>query len=210
MKTNSFIFSLATATLAIAQSDEPYYNVTSKPFNLFVTSEDGAVNSSLGACHVGAALESLCLSASNSISKPDPGDAAVFNFNTSIYSQAPEPTFGVPGILTWILHGFDFNASSSVYFSYVPTDDIVLPILQAGSSNPQLLAFDTQDKLNIQGFIGRTVQPPTPGTYSEIYRWYACQTYFASYLYVNLAWKLGTGKPENPSCVAVNVTRTFI
>ncbi|KAI8935309.1 hypothetical protein NX059_007895 [Plenodomus lindquistii] len=209
MKAASFAFALAAATLALAQSDPPFYNITSEPFHLVATSENGTINTALGACHVGAALESLCLSASNSTSTPI-NNSAVFNFNSSVYSQPAEPDETVPGILTWLLRGFNFNASSSVHFTYDPTTDTVLPIIEPGSSNPQLLVFDRQDRLAIQGYIDYTVQPPVPGKYRSFYRWYACQTYFSSYLYINLAWKLGPGEPENPSCVAVNVTRKFL
>jgi len=199
---------LAAATLATAQScgsSDSYYNLTSKPFTLNVASADGSIQSSLGACHVGAALESLCLSRSTSASKPNISDAAVFNFNSSIYAQPPEPTLGTPGILTWILHGANFNVSSPASFSYDPTTDIAVPILGGGS--PTLVAFDADNKLTVQAYVN---QAPSAGVYKQLYRWYACETYYASYHYVNLAWALGAAKPENPSCVAVNVTRTFV
>lgn len=211
MKTTAFALPLAAATLATAQScgsSEPFYNVTSKPFTLNVASADGSIKSSLGACHVGAALESLCLSSSTSPSKPNVSDGELFHFNASIYSQPPEPTLGAPGILTWILRGNNFNYSSPASFNYDPTTDIAVPIL--GGGNPTLLAFDADDKLTVQGYVDYSVQPAKPGVYKQFYRWYACQTYYASYQYVNLAWGLGAGKPENPSCVAVNVTRTFV
>ncbi|CBY01777.1 hypothetical protein IAQ61_009992 [Plenodomus lingam] len=210
MKTTPLALSLLATTLATAQSTEPFYNITSTPFNLVVTSADGTINTTLAACHVGAALESLCLSAN--VSPPNPGSSSpsVFNFNTSTYSQAPEPTLGTPGILTWILQAASMNVSSSAYFNYDPTTDIALPILEPGSARPQIVAFDLQNRLTLQGSVDYTVQPPQPGVYREFYRWYACETYFASYRYVNLAWKLGPGEPENQSCVAVNVTRIFV
>lgn len=211
MRTAGFAFPLAAATLAVAQScgsSDSYYNVTSKPFTLQVASEDGSVKSSLGACHVGAALESICLSGSISASKPNTSDAALFNFNSSIYAQPPEPTFGTPGILTWILHGANFNVSFPASFSYDPTTDIAVPIIGGGS--PTLLAFDADNKLTVQAYVQNSDQPPSNGAYKQYYRWYACQTYYASYHYTNLAWGLGAAKPENPTCVAVNVTRTFV
>ncbi|KAH9864136.1 hypothetical protein J1614_010070 [Plenodomus biglobosus] len=210
MKIASLALSSAAATLAAAQFDEPYYNITSEPFNLFVSSNNGSVNTSLAACHVGAALESLCLSASNSTSKPNPIDAAVFQFNSSLDSKAPGPGLGIPGILTWILHAGDLNVSSSAHFDNDPVTDIALPILEPGSSRPQLLAFDTQNKLTIHGYVDYTMQPPQLSTPREFYRWYACHTYFNAYHYVNLAWKFGSGRPDDASCVAVNVTRVFV
>lgn len=209
MKATPLALCLAAATIVAAQD---YYNITSRPFNLVITSKNGTINDTLGACHTGAALESLCLSNSNTTSKPNSSPAAVFNFNTSIYSQAPAPSLGVPGILTWSLQTANIgNISSSVYFNYDPTTDIAVPILNAGSSNPQQLAFDANDKLTVQGYIDWTASPPNgTGNWKEYHRWYACDTYFAAYQYFNLAWGLGPGTPENPSCVAVDVTRVFI
>lgn len=212
MKSTTLALSLAAAIVATAQDSEPYYNITSKPFQLVVSSEDGKIQDTLSACHTGAALESLCLSNSNTTSKPNPGDASVFNFNTSIYSQAPEPNFGVPGILTWFLTSANIGSiPSSVYFSYDPTTDTALPIIRTGDSEPQSLAFDSKDLLTVQGYIDYSASPPNgTGNWKEYYRWYACETYFAAYQYETLAWGLGPNKPENPSCVAVNVTRKFV
>ncbi|KAL6708967.1 hypothetical protein ACN47E_002094 [Coniothyrium glycines] len=213
MKYSSFALYLVSASLAKAQTSEPYYNETSAPFHLLITSEDGSINTTSGACHTGAALESLCLSDSNTTSKPNPIDGAVFYFNTSVYSQEPAPGLGKPGILTWILPGSNIGPiPSSVFFSYDPTTDITLPILQPGSDRSQSLAFDSDDKLTVQGYIDWTADPPSGanGVWKNYYRWFACKTYYSGYQYENLAWALGSDKPENPTCVAVNVTRSFI
>lgn len=206
MKTTFLALLLAAATSASAQD----YNETSAPFHLIVTSEDGCINDTLSACHTGAALESLCRSNSNTTSKPQPINPAVFNFNTSIYSQPPAPSFGTPGILTWILPSTP-PIPSSVFFSYDPTTDIALPILGPGSEMAQQLAFDQHNKLTVQGYVDWSVDPPNGnGNWKEYYRWYTCRTYFSGYQYETLAWGLGPGKPEIPSCVDVNVTRVFV
>jgi hypothetical protein len=205
MKTSSLVLSLTVAAVTSAQ--DSYYNETSAPFHLVVTSEDGYVNDTLSACHIGAALESLCLSNAESGSSPSPLAAAVFNFNTSTYSQAPAPSLGVPGILTWWLQTSSIgDVPSSVSFSYDPATNLALPILSPGDEDAQTLAFDTQDELTVQGYTSSNGTT----TWTEYYRWYACDTYFSGYQYNALAWGLGSGKPENPSCVAVNVTRVSV
>lgn len=212
MKTTTLALPLAAATIAAAQSSEPYYNITSAPFHLLITSANGSIDTTSGACHTGAALESLCLSDSNTTSKPDPIQGAVFYFNTSIYSQEPAPGLGTPGILTWFLPAGNLGlVPSSVFFSYDPTTDIALPILIPGSDQPQSLAFDEDNRLAVQGYIDYTANPPNGSAgVKDYYRWFACRTYYAGYQYEILAWGLGPGKPENPSCIAVNVTRAFI
>ncbi|KAF1845437.1 uncharacterized protein K460DRAFT_366317 [Cucurbitaria berberidis CBS 394.84] len=204
MKIASLILSLIAATSA------QYYNETSAPFKLVVTSKDGSINDTLSACHTGAALESLCLSRSNTTSKPNPSNPASFHFNTSVYAQPPSPPLGPSGILTWILPSIP-PIPSSVFFNYDPTTNIAVPILGPGSESPQILTFDNLGKLAVQGYIDWSANPPNGnGGPKAYYRWYACQTYYAGYQYETLAWGLGPGKPENPTCVEVNVTRVFV
>jgi hypothetical protein len=206
MKKSAIALTLATAAVTSAQ--EPFYNISSAPFFLVVTSEDGGVNDTLSACHVGAAIESLCLSNAGVGDSPEPLDGAHFQFNTSIYSQAPEPNFGVPGILTWWLNTTDIDVPSSASFILNPTSNLAGITLSPGSgSDTTVLAFNSQDELTLQYYVAGE---NFTGSYQEFYRWYACDTTYASYTYNNLAWGLGAGKPDNPSCVSVNVTRVFV
>jgi len=197
----------AAATLAVASAQD--YNITSKPFQLQLTSEDGKINSVVQACHVGAALESLCLT-DDKAGNPTAFDT--FNFNTSSYSQPPPDNeeLGAQGILTWILPAGNADIPSSVYFNYDPSTNYATPILQPGSgSNTQQLSFDDKDELLVQSYIDNTTNPPTAGKWYGLKRWYACKTIFASYTYENLVWGLGATKPENPTCVPVTVKRVF-
>lgn len=203
--------SIITLSLAAAINAQ-FYNETSKPFQLVLISDDTTVNgTTLSACHTGAALESLCLSSGNSVSNPNSIAPATFNFNTSTDPFTPDAKLGTPGILTWTLETSSGSIPSSVHFDYDPTTDITVPILFPGSESPQLLAFDDQARLNVQGSIDWTANPPNAtATVVGFYKWYACQTYFSGYMYNNLAWGLGAGKPENPTCVSVGVTRVFV
>jgi hypothetical protein len=207
------IFSIASL-IAAASAQDLFYNITSKPFQLVLTSEDGTNNDTVSACHTGAALESLCLSNSNTTSKPNPTPYSTFNFNTSIYAQAPsnDVSLGVPGILTWFLPVSNIGpVPSAAYFNYDPATDIAVPILETGyGSGATMLAFNDQDELIVQSYIDWTASPPTGGNPYGLKRWYACTTYYAGYQYDNLAWGLGPNKPENPTCVAVDVKRVYV
>ncbi|KAE8844339.1 hypothetical protein PTNB73_03612 [Pyrenophora teres f. teres] len=166
MKASSILLSLAAAAIASAQ--DPFYNITTPPFNLLIASEDHSINTTLSACHVGAALESLCLSNGNFGSSPTPLRAAEFQFNTSIYSQTAEPPILATGILTWWLRtDVDTKYSSSASFSYDPTTDLALPIIFPGEENAILLSWDAQNKLTIQSYI-RGVNGN--GSYKNFYR----------------------------------------
>ncbi|EDU45162.1 hypothetical protein PtrSN002B_006439 [Pyrenophora tritici-repentis] len=206
MKTSSILLSLAAAAIAIAQ--DPFYNITTPPFNLLVASDDGSIDTTLSACHIGAALESLCLSDADFGSSPTTLRPAEFQFNSSIYSQTPDETTSSTGILTWWLRtDADTKYPSSMSFNYDATTDLALPIIFPGDTNAQVLSWDKQDKLTIQGYVRG---PNNTGSYQNFYRWYACETYYGSYNYKNLAWALGADEPENESCVPVTVTRTFV
>lgn len=203
MKTTTSLLPLLIAACTNAQS---FYNEMSKPFNLVLTSDNTTINGkTLATCHSGAALETLCLSTGDAV------PATSFNFNTSTDAFTPNATLGTPGILTWLLKTTSIEVSSSVYFSYDPSTDLAVPVLTPGADSPQALAFDDQDKLNVQGSIDWTANPPnsTAATVGY-YRWYACRTYVGAYSYETLAWGLGAAKPENPTCVSVGVKRVFV
>lgn len=201
----------STLALSLAALTSAQYDIQSKPFRLVLSSKDEKINGqTLSACHVGAAIESLCLSTSTSTSKPDPIAAATFRFNTSANTSPPSGSSNAPGILTYKL-----NASppipSSLQFSYDPTTNFALPLMFPGTSgDTQTLAFDSKNLLNIQGYVNYKTSPPTAGESKAYYRWYACQTYFSGYEYPNLVWALGDVKPETPGCAKVNVKRVWI
>jgi hypothetical protein len=201
--------SVLTALVAAANAQDSYYNITSKPFQLVLYSPDGSYKDTLSACHTGAALESLCLSNSNTTSKPDPTPYSTFNFNTSIYIQPPaDASLGVLGIVTWILPALP-PIHSSLNFFFDSTTDLTLPIIEPGSSN-HLFAFDSSDEMTVQGYVHWDTNPPTPGPTYGLKRWYACKTYYSGYQYENLAWAMGPREPENPTCEKVTVKRVFV
>lgn len=75
----------------------------------------------------------------------------------------------------------------------------------------QYVTFDKKGLMSIIDYLDDTQTPPTASTPKALYNWYVCQSYYSSYTYHTLNWVLGNGsaKPQNPSCVKVDVRRQF-
>jgi hypothetical protein len=183
MKTTILAVIGAIASIASAQ-DEPYYNVTSKPFHLVVQSAKNKTlnGKTLYACHEGAAIEGLCLSNSTKLSSAD-----VFNFNTSSYATPTNSTIGDTGILTWLLPTSDLSYSSALSLSANPTSNVAVPLFYPGDDDAEQVAFDNKGLLNIQGYLDDSVFPFNATEVKAYYRWYICETQ-VGYLYTTLAW----------------------
>lgn len=200
----TFVFALTTFVSA-------QYDNQSAPFHLVLVSEDKKIDGdTLSTCHEGAAIESLCLSNSITGSKPNPFPAEVFTFNTSDQVVTPNATLGAPGWLTWKLIAGELEIPESLTLQIDPTTNVAHPQFFPGSLDATVLAFDTNNSLNIQGYVDDTQNPPVAGDFRAYYRWYACLTYYLGYQYQTVNWVLGEGKPQNPSCVKVDVKRKFI
>jgi hypothetical protein len=168
----------------------------SPPFGLQIVSTDATYNGHyLLACHEGAAIEALCPGGTDN---PVP-----FNLNFSGSTQDE----WTQGYLTWELRGGNFNVSSPMRFTYDPTTNLAVPILQPDNVG-QFVSFNKDDFLNVQGFDDR-VWPRNTSYTVPYYRWYICETYFA-YVYNTLAWALGSAEPENPSCQSVQIKRIWL
>jgi hypothetical protein len=195
-------FVIFTASAVVAQ-----YTNQSAPFNLIVLSSNHTINgSSLGAYHEGAAIEGLCLG-------PPPSAAGSsyqqFQFNTSNTPYTGNKTIGAPGYLTYELRGGNFNVSEPMGLTYNPVSNVAVPEFFPGSDYATVVAFDCENKLNIQGYIDDRMLPVEYGEVKAYYRWYICQTY-AGYSYTTLSWVMGDHSPENPSCVKAEVVRVFV
>jgi hypothetical protein len=100
----SFTTIAAAVALLSSSVSAQFYNITSAPFQLVVKQKGYTTNPYVGAvftaCHVGAAIESLCIyDASNKTVQP----YNTYRFNTSIHSAQQDNTYGEQGELTWIL-----------------------------------------------------------------------------------------------------------
>ena len=209
---------LAVSLLALASTSLAQYTSQSKPFQLVIQSDDGNYDAAnLGACHEGAAIEGLCV-----------GGGSTFYHNTSENALVQNESAGEQGVLTYILRGGNFNsefdatvkenlnhradalkASEPMKLHYYESSNVALPLFEPLDEHT-LVAFDKDNKMNIQAYIDDTVTPPTAGNFRPLYRWYVCQTYYAGYTYTTLAWVMGNAEPQNPSCKSVQVVREFI
>lgn len=203
--------------------------IQSAAFNLVILSNNATLNGSLlGACHDGAAHESVCLvnGAQN------PTDYFVsWQHNTTISTCTdtndtgtypvpcpwdPNPDIAhLPGPITWWMpytsgDGTILRANQAVYLEYLPWTNVAQA--QVSFSTGSDVVFDLDEKLGVVAYQDDRLEPeyeylPTPLT---LYRWYICNTYFVSYRYVSLVWVMGDTKPQNPTCQAVEVKRVFL
>ncbi|KAG5948949.1 hypothetical protein E4U60_000058 [Claviceps pazoutovae] len=174
----------------------------SRPFQLVIKSRskelDGRVFS---ACHVGAAVETICLYQDNK----EP-----FRLNsTQDVQNFQAPPGGVIGILTW-----DMNTEppvpSSMSLSINPASNVALPLFTPGIMNAQFVGFDLDDNMIIVSFLNDTVTPSATQNGYALQNWYLCTITYSTYTYHALAWTLGREKPQNPTCVKITVKRKFV
>lgn len=197
LSTMAGAFALATSTVSAQYLNQ------SAPFALILISDDDTVNgSALIACHEGAAIEGLCIGAAV-VGAP----TTTYTFNYSA-AETVDPAIGVTGLLTYELRGGNFNVSSPMELVYNPASNVAVPLVTP-SENGQEVAFDDQNMLAIAQYIDDTLAgSPNPYNPKLLYRWYVCTTY-EGYTYQTLAWVLGNGTPQNPTCVKVDVLRVF-
>lgn len=101
----------------------------------------------------------------------------------------------------------DAESEPLTFFSD-PSTNVALPLFEPTQTGQQV-GFDTANCMHVQSSLDDTVNPPTSTKVRGLYRWYVCKTNFEGYVYETLAWVLGNGKPENPSCQKVDVVRQF-
>lgn len=93
-------------------------------------------------------------------------------------------------------------------FYYDPSTNVALPLFEPTETGQQV-GFDSTNRMHVQSYLNDTANPPTSTQVHGYYRWYVCSTNFEGYVYQTLAWVMGNGKPENPSCEKVDVIRKF-
>ena len=177
------ILALVGAIAGVVNAQEPFYNISSKPFHLVVKSATNKTldGRTLFACHEGAAIEGLCLG-DKKLSTAD-----VYNFNTSAYTTPTNSAIGDTGILTWLLPTAGQSYSSALSLSANPVSNVAVPLFYPGDTDAQQVAFDNKGLLNIQGSLDDSVFPFNATETKAYYRWYICETY-VGYQYTTLAW----------------------
>ncbi|KAJ5082570.1 hypothetical protein N7532_011613 [Penicillium argentinense] len=157
--------------------------IQSKPFHLVLQSANNTYNGQkLAACHSGAAIESLCLAG---------------NTGSEIYLNTTKDK--------------SFVESEPMSFYVDPSTNLAMPMFQPSYDQQQVM-FDKEDLMGIYSYLGDTITPPTDDKVRVLKNWYLCETNYSAYTYRTLAWVLGNGKakPQNPSCVKVQVHRRFV
>ncbi len=196
----------STALLALGASltSAQYYANQSAPFYLQLSSSNTTVDGAiLASCHEGAAIEGLCLGGGL------PADSSSTYYLNYTTQQTPDPVLGYTGLLTWVLHGGNFELSSPLSLQFNPTSNVAAPLFTP-SDNGQQVGFDQDGYLYIPGSVDDTVSPPKYTGLTPLYQWNVCYTNFG-YFYKTLVWVVGKGaKAQNPTCVDVKVKRVFI
>ncbi|KAK4499167.1 hypothetical protein PRZ48_009679 [Zasmidium cellare] len=217
----SAIISTAAA-LSLASGSLAQTYTQSRPFKLVVQSTDKSVNNKiLEACHEGAGIEGLCVENSEKLTSYN-----TYVFNTTSGTVVSDQNLGPTGLLIYELQADKTNGEKTPSSQYSPSNlttlpesepmqffsdpstNVALPLFEPTQTGQQV-GFDKQNKLHVQSSLNDTVDPPTSTKVRGLYRWYVCKTNFEGYVYETLAWVLGNGKPENPTCKKVDVIRQF-
>jgi hypothetical protein len=200
---------VATSLLLGATTGALAQNYTTSPaFTLSISDATNATldGSILEPYHAGAAIEALGIVAAADANTT----YAQYNFNYTTYSGETSPT----GVLFWELP-YEGEAGPGLEqeplsFLYNPGSNLALPLFEPALSNVQL-GFDADNKLFVVGYsdssFSATGFPNV--TYDYLYHWEACYNYYSGYYYFSIAY-LTAGTPSNPTCSAVNITRTFV
>lgn len=92
-----------------------------------------------------------------------------------------------------------------------PSTNVAMPMFMP-SYDQQEIFFNKNNIMGIYSYLNDAVTPPTGDTVKVLKNWYVCETYYSAYTYRTLNWVMGNGsqKPQNPSCVKVEVERKFL
>jgi len=202
--------SIIVTLLSLSAAASAQYTNQSAPFYLHVLSSSNSTlnDTSLYPCHEGAAIEGLCLTGKINGNWTN---ASQYHLNTTTQEGLVfNETLGEPGYLAWTLVGGNFIVDSALQLSARPASNVGLPLFFPGNSSAQLVAFDSDNRLNIQDYIDdRNVSSYGYGQAQAYYRWNVCYTYYG-YRYQTLAWVYGDQPAQNPTCVPVDVQRVFV
>jgi hypothetical protein len=194
MRTSIIAFT-ALATFTFAQDN--YWSIQSPPFYLVLQSHNKTLNGQyLGACHEGAAIEGLCPV------PPSTANYVTYHYNTSTQDNSS-------GLLAWPLtaNGGALTVSSAMHLSFDPSTNVAIPILFPGNNQYTPISFTKDNVMTIPTYQDDTKPLPNYNV-TQRCRWSVCTTYYG-YKYETLAWTLGNGKPQNPTCQSVEVIRKF-
>lgn len=215
MKLITVLSSLLLAGVATAE-------IQSKPFHLVLRSANQHFDGKqLLPCHTGAAIESLCVYGNS---------GARYHFNTTKGDTSPVKGYTPSGVLTWnlplsnsiyIFELFETHlnispgpgyVSEPMSFYYDPSTNVAMPLFEPGYTTQYVTWDQSNGEMAIFDYLNDRVTPPTDAKVYVLKNWYVCETNFEGYTYTTLNWAMGYvgAKPQNPSCVKVEVQRRFI
>lgn len=106
------------------------------------------------------------------------------------------------------------RVSQAMRLEYSPWSNVVRPGITFAQyeGSGEAVAFDKDCLLNIIQYQDDTLEPASEylNPPKRLYRWYICQTQYSGYRYTTLAWVLGPGLPQNPTCQKVDIKRMFV
>lgn len=92
-----------------------------------------------------------------------------------------------------------------------PSTNVAIALFYPGTGPAQPVGFDENEQMNLVTALNDTTSPPNALTPRVLKNWHVCTTHYASYTYNHtLNWVMGIAKPQNPSCVKVDVKRQFV
>ena len=210
-----FLSFLAFAGTIVAQN-------RSDPFNLIFISDDQELNGTgISTCHEGAAIDGLCISGNRTL--PSLVQREVFTHNTSSDSTSDTDADAAgPLLWTWTI-GANQTIESALSFRFTLSSNVAHPWFfpAGGSQIPGAVSFDACNQMYMLRQVDDTVVPPSQNKPNQgapkwppkkDYHWYCCHNFADStYKYWTLSWKIGAiGRPQNPTCIKVQVKRVFI
>lgn len=199
-------FPLLTLTLAAAVhgDDTPRQE---GPFTLRITdSINAALNGgALASCHAGAAIEALCYPTGSDTARATGDASAQYYFNTTAGAAS--------GILIWNLPSGGSGTAvtpSTVRLEARAESELATALIYPGAAGATAFEFDAAGKLLVRAPYDEArfgvFERPAPA-FVPLYRWEACWNFAGGYYYPTVNWALGAGRPRNPTCVSVNITR---
>jgi hypothetical protein len=192
----------AAAIIALAATAQAVDNQVG-PFKLTIVD---AGNSSLNglhlwSCHAGAGIEALCYG-----SQGNRGDD--YFFNTTGTAAEGKLIYNAP----FGSNPPNMNYTPSVTsFQLGPSSGLAAAMIYPGDGSMTQLGFDEAGKLYVASYWDEASfkpnERPEPKI-TKLYQWEACWNIVGTYYYPVLNWALSAGAPRNPTCSAVNVTRS--
>ena len=182
----------------------------SAPFHLSIRSDNTTYNNTaITTCHQGAALTSLCVGAHPvNLTEAAPFALNIVTTPSGILEfAAPTPPTTTPNATsTWFPMNFWFDVYTNVVMGFFQPLSAEIPI------QPTQLMFDAGGLLVMEApVLDDRLSPnwkPTGNNATAVNRWFVCETWPpAAYITTSVVWGLGEAKPQNPSCVKVDVVK---